>query len=111
MRLTPHSKAPPSVLRGLPRARGASTFNETREVGMSVIERILTMADGRAVGVADYGAAGDMPVIWCHGGPGCRLEPACSAEAASRAGLRLVGIDRPGYGRSTPQPGRTIGGW
>jgi pimeloyl-ACP methyl ester carboxylesterase len=22
-----------------------------------------------------------------------------------------VGIDRPGYGRSTPQPGRTIGGW
>ena len=27
------------------------------------------------------------------------------------AGLRLVGIDRPGYGLSTPQPGRTIAGW
>src|SRR5262245_62083412 len=77
----------------------------------SIRERTLTMPDGRTVGVADYGTAGETPVIWCHGGPGCRLEPACSAEAASRAGLRLIGIDRPGYGRSTPQPGRTIGGW
>ena len=34
-----------------------------------------------------------------------------SASAAKRAGIRLVGIDRPGYGRSTSQPGRTIGGW
>ena len=30
---------------------------------------------------------------------------------AARAGIRLIGIDRPGYGRSTPQPGRSIGGW
>ncbi len=36
----------------------------------------------------------------------------CSSPTdAARAGLRLIGIDRPGYGRSTPQPGRTIGGW
>jgi pimeloyl-ACP methyl ester carboxylesterase len=33
------------------------------------------------------------------------------APAATSIGLRLVGIDRPGYGKSTPQPGRTIGGW
>jgi pimeloyl-ACP methyl ester carboxylesterase len=30
---------------------------------------------------------------------------------ASEAGLRIIGIDRPGYGLSTPQPGRTIAGW
>lgn len=29
-------------------------------------------------------------------------------EAAVGAGLRLIGVDRPGYGRSDPQPGRTI---
>ena len=74
-------------------------------------EHIVIMRDGRAVGVADYGAAGETPVIWCHGGPGSRLEPAPFAAAATRMGLRVVGIDRPGYGRSTPQPGRTIGGW
>jgi pimeloyl-ACP methyl ester carboxylesterase len=67
--------------------------------------------DGRTVGFADYGSAGQVPVIWCHGGPGSRLEPAYFAAAASRIGLRLIGIDRPGYGLSTPQPGRTIGGW
>ena len=72
-------------------------------------ESIVTMPDGRSVGVADYGVAGQTPVLWCHGGPGCRLEPAPFAAAAARSGLRLVGIDRPGYGRSMPQPGRTIG--
>jgi pimeloyl-ACP methyl ester carboxylesterase len=76
-----------------------------------VKEQTVTMLDGRAVGVADYGAPGQTPVIWCHGGPGCRLEPKYFAEAAARIGVRLVGIDRPGYGRSTPQPGRTISGW
>jgi len=50
-------------------------------------------------------------VIWCHGGPSCRLAPAYSAADAVPLGLRLVGIDRPGYGLSTPNPGRTIGGW
>ena len=30
---------------------------------------------------------------------------------ASEAGLRIIGIDRPGYGLSAPQPGRTIAGW
>ena len=71
----------------------------------------FTMADGRQVGVAEYGARDGTAVIWCHGGPGCRSEPAYLDAAARDAGLRLIGIDRPGYGLSTPQPGRTIGGW
>jgi len=50
-------------------------------------------------------------VLWCHGGPGSRLEPAHLAPEAREAGLRIIGIDRPGYGLSTPQPGRTIAGW
>lgn len=71
----------------------------------------ITTNDGRTVGYADFGTRDQTAVVWCHGGPGNRFEPAIAAEAASRAGLRLIGIDRPGYGRSTPQPGRTIGGW
>ena len=67
--------------------------------------------DGRIIGFADHGPADQVPVVWCHGGPGSRLEPSLLFESASRAGMRLIGIDRPGYGRSTPQPGRTIGGW
>ena len=73
--------------------------------------RTITVNDGRRVGFADYGSPAETAVVWCHGGPGSRLEPSFVADSAARAGLRLLGIDRPGYGLSTPQPGRTIGGW
>lgn len=74
-------------------------------------DRTIRLASGRTVGFADHGRPGDTAVIWCHGGPGSRLEPAYVAPVAVAAGLRLVGIDRPGYGLSTPEPGRTVGGW
>ncbi len=50
-------------------------------------------------------------MLWCHGGPGSRLEPAAFAPIAAAEGFRLIGIDRPGYGRSTPKPGRSIADW
>jgi pimeloyl-ACP methyl ester carboxylesterase len=67
--------------------------------------------DGRTVGFCDHGTPGQTAVLWCHGGPGNRHEPLCVADSAAQAGIRFIGIDRPGYGESTPQPGRTIGGW
>lgn len=87
---------------------------------------VIGLADGRSVGFADLGSTDlgstdlgstDLgrtdatAVLWCHGGPGSRLEPAHLTAEADRAGLRLVGVDRPGYGLSTPDPGRTIAGW
>jgi pimeloyl-ACP methyl ester carboxylesterase len=76
-----------------------------------VQDQTIRLASGRTVGFADYGSPADTAVLWCHGGPGCRLEPAYLQREATEAGLRIVGIDRPGYGLSTPQPGRTIAGW
>jgi len=67
--------------------------------------------DRRTVAYRDFGPDGAAPVLWCHGGPGSRFEPASQAPAAAAAGYRLIGIDRPGYGRSTPWPGRSIAGW
>jgi pimeloyl-ACP methyl ester carboxylesterase len=71
----------------------------------------LTLSNGRIMSYADYGTPGQDPVIWCHGGPGSRFEPRGVAAAASAAGFRLIGIDRPGYGLSTAVPGRTIDDW
>lgn len=71
----------------------------------------ITRPDGRTVSFADYGSPNQTAVVWCHGGPGSRYEPEIVGQEAERASLRLIGIDRPGYGRSTPLPGRTIGGW
>ena len=69
------------------------------------------MPDGRTVGYADFGPADGAPVIWCHGGPGSRLEPTQVATEAAAAGFRLIGVDRPGYGLSTPWPERSIAEW
>ena len=66
---------------------------------------------GRTVGVADFGPDDGTALIWCHGGPGSRLEPTYVAARAGTDGWRAIGIDRPGYGNSDPQPGRTIAGW
>jgi pimeloyl-ACP methyl ester carboxylesterase len=71
----------------------------------------IQAADGRLIGFADFGSQEHTPVLWCHGGPGSRLEPEFYAAQASAAELRLVGIDRPGYGLSDPNPGRSIGDW
>jgi pimeloyl-ACP methyl ester carboxylesterase len=75
-----------------------------------VTSQTLTLADGRIVGYADYGPSDGIPVIWCHGGPGSRFAPPQLKDAGAE-GLRIIGIDRPGYGLSTPKPGRMIGEW
>lgn len=74
-------------------------------------EGTITLADGRTVAYADYGRPDQAPLVYCHGGPGNRQEPRLMSDVPGAAGFRVIAIDRPGYGRSTPQPGRTIGGW
>jgi pimeloyl-ACP methyl ester carboxylesterase len=71
----------------------------------------VTLDDGRTVGYAEFGSPDGRPVLWCHGGPGNRLEAEAFAPAATEHGLRIVGIDRPGYGLSMPRPGRSILDW
>ena len=75
-----------------------------------MIDGVLTTADGRSVGYTDAEGPGT-PVLWCHGGPGSRFEGAGIGPPAAEAGYRIVGIDRPGYGASTPRPGRSIADW
>jgi pimeloyl-ACP methyl ester carboxylesterase len=76
-----------------------------------VIDHQIQSADNRTISFADYGPASGLAVLCCHGGPGSRLEPRRISEQAAAAGFRLIGIDRPGYGKSTPLPGRSICDW
>lgn len=68
----------------------------------------FTLPDGRKIGYATYGSPTGRPVLWLHGWPGSRVEVAFYDEAAKKIGARLIGIDRPGTGWSSPQPNRTI---
>ena len=64
--------------------------------------------DGRILAVEDAGDRNGPPVLVHVGSPNSRhLYGRTVADAAAR-GLRLISYDRPGYGESTPQPGRTM---
>jgi pimeloyl-ACP methyl ester carboxylesterase len=49
-----------------------------------------------------------VPVISCHGTPGSRRARHPDPEIYERHGVRMVVYDRPGYGLSDPQPGRSV---
>jgi pimeloyl-ACP methyl ester carboxylesterase len=68
---------------------------------------LVLSPDGRTLAVEESGDRGGYPVMVHVGTPGCRrLYGRTVADAASR-GLRLISYDRPGYGDSTPSPGRS----
>ncbi|WP_135821691.1 alpha/beta fold hydrolase [Halostella litorea] len=71
----------------------------------------VALPDGRSLAYAEYGASDGTPVLYCHGTPGSRLLAAVFDDAAERRGVRLVAPDRPGVGRSDPDPDRTLGDW
>ncbi len=71
-------------------------------------EGTIDLPDGRILGYADFAPDAPHAVLWSHGGPGSRLEPKIAGEQAAELGLRIIGVDRPGYGLSTPRPGRSI---
>ena len=75
-------------------------------------DRTIRLAGGRAVGFADYGVQGATAVLWCHGGPGSRLEPSYLRRQAAEAGLRIIGIDRERHLRRAAfcQPAEVAGG-
>jgi pimeloyl-ACP methyl ester carboxylesterase len=70
----------------------------------------VTLPDGRTLSYAVWGDPEGSPVLLFHGSPGSRLFcPDAAASAA--AGVRLVTVDRPGYGRSDVQRGRRVLDW
>lgn len=71
------------------------------------VER-LQLPDGRLLAWQAYGAPEGVPVLFLHGFPGCRLQAALLDEPARRQGLRLIAPDRPGFGLSSPAPGRSL---
>jgi pimeloyl-ACP methyl ester carboxylesterase len=71
-------------------------------------QRTARTPDGRTLAIEEAGDPGGRPVLVHNGTPNSRhLYAPAAADAAAR-GLRLIGYDRPGYGGSTAQPGRSV---
>ena len=73
--------------------------------------RLLELPDGRRLAYCEWGEPTGEPVVHCHGMPGSRLELHAPEEVYRKLGIRLITIDRPGYGLSDPSPERTLLDW
>ncbi|HKH09837.1 MAG TPA: alpha/beta hydrolase [Rubrobacter sp.] len=74
-------------------------------------ETDLELGDGRTLHAYDTGgddADDRLAVFWHHGTPNIGAPPEPLFPAAARLGIRWVSYDRPGYGGSTPYPGRDL---
>jgi len=75
---------------------------------MPATRSTITTADGRTLEYLEVGPA-DGPVLLFHvGTPNAATDYTMITEAASALGLRTICYSRPGYGTSTPRPGRRV---
>jgi len=70
----------------------------------------VRLGDGRTLAYAEWGDPDGSPVIESHGNPGCRV-PVWDDGVPARLGVRLITVDRPGIGLSSPKPGRSVADW
>jgi pimeloyl-ACP methyl ester carboxylesterase len=78
---------------------------------MHEISSIMPLSDGTRVSYATYGDPDALQsLIYFHGFPGSRFEGWCLNDAAQRFGVRVLALERPGYGQST-SPTHTLAEW
>jgi len=73
--------------------------------------QVLPLGAGRRLGFAEYGKMRGEPIFYFHGWPGSRLEAQILDSAAHDLGVRIIAVDRPGYGLSTFTRGRKLTAW
>ena len=72
----------------------------------------MAVRDGRRLSFAEFGNPRGAAIVWMHGTPGARRQIPLEARAfAMDHDLRLIGLDRPGIGSSTPHLYRDILDW
>jgi pimeloyl-ACP methyl ester carboxylesterase len=73
------------------------------------LEGNVAVGDGRQLGFAEFGDPQGRSIFWLHGTPGARrLIPTEARVYAEQNHIRLIGVDRPGIGSSTPHQYDTV---
>lgn len=75
-------------------------------------EGTFRLQDGRQLGYAEYGPINGRPLLWFHGTPGARRQiPPKARDLAHERNIRIIALERPGVGDSTPHAYESISGW
>ena len=73
------------------------------------LEGTIAVGDDRQIGFAEFGDPQGRAVFWLHGTPGARRQIPMEARVyAEQREIRLIGVDRPGIGSSTPYQYDTV---
>lgn len=73
------------------------------------LEGNIAVGDNRQIGFAEFGDPQGRAFFWLHGTPGARRQIPMEARVyAEKANIRLIGLDRPGIGSSTPHRYDTV---
>ncbi len=77
----------------------------------AAVDRTHRLRDGRQLGFATFGDADGLPVFYMHGSFGSRLEGRIAHVAALQRHVRVIAMDRPGFGLSQPRPKGRLLDW
>lgn len=84
----------------------------SRSVDGYIAPSVLRLRDGRALGYREWGDPDGSPVVFVHGSPGSSVWSPDPRQDATRAcRVRLITVDRPGFGASDVLLGLTLGRW
>lgn len=82
------------------------------EIERPRLEGSVAVSNGRRLSFAEFGTPRGAPIIWMHGTPGGRRQIPIEARLyAAQNSLRIIGIDRPGIGTSTPHLYENVLAW
>ncbi|EFQ84479.1 hydrolase, alpha/beta domain protein [Aeromicrobium marinum DSM 15272] len=82
------------------------------DVDRPVLEGSVAVRGGRRLSFAEFGTRQGAAVIWMHGTPGARRQvPLEARRHAAEHDLRIIGVDRPGIGTSTPHVYENVLDW
>jgi pimeloyl-ACP methyl ester carboxylesterase len=70
---------------------------------------LISLPDGRRLAVDDVGDPAGTPVLYLHGTPDTRRARHPDDARAAVCGVRLLAMDRPGFGASSPDAAATFG--
>lgn len=76
-----------------------------------MLDSKVDVAGGRKLTYTDIGEPGWPCVLFFHGAPSSRLRLSYLEGRFLEEGVRVVSPDRPGYGGSSPHPGRSMADW
>jgi pimeloyl-ACP methyl ester carboxylesterase len=79
--------------------------HESSVIPLSSIDKTSTtfnLPNGRRIGYSEYGPSTGIPIVFLHGAPGSRIDAMQFTPIANQLNCRLISIDRPGIGLSSP---------